>query len=145
MSSIKITDSYLSYTIKHYTSCSSASDLILKNTRGVIYHNDDIVCKTFNFTPEFIGDKEGFLAHMDGIDVQFVMALDKKTGKTVWRTNRSTDFGARDGDFRKAYEAQAPLGRIGQPQDIAPAAVFLASSDSAWITGETFYIAGGVR
>jgi 3-oxoacyl-[acyl-carrier protein] reductase len=49
------------------------------------------------------------------------------------------------GDFRKAYEAQTPLGRIGQPQDIAPAAVFLASSDSAWITGETFYISGGVR
>jgi 3-oxoacyl-[acyl-carrier protein] reductase len=53
--------------------------------------------------------------------------------------------GLSEGDFRKAYEAQAPLGRIGQPQDIAPAAVFLASSDSAWITGETFYIAGGVR
>ena len=38
-----------------------------------------------------------------------------------------------------------PLGRIGQPQDIAPAAVFLASADSAWITGETFYISGGWR
>jgi 3-oxoacyl-[acyl-carrier protein] reductase len=50
-----------------------------------------------------------------------------------------------DGDFRKQYEAQSPLGRIGQPKDIAPAAVFLASSDSAWITGETLYIAGGTR
>ena len=38
-----------------------------------------------------------------------------------------------------------PLGRIGQPQDIAPAAVFLASTDSSWITGETFYISGGYR
>jgi 3-oxoacyl-[acyl-carrier protein] reductase len=53
--------------------------------------------------------------------------------------------GLSSGDFRKQYEAQAPLGRIGQPQDIAPAAVFLASADSAWITGETFYIAGGFR
>jgi 3-oxoacyl-[acyl-carrier protein] reductase len=53
--------------------------------------------------------------------------------------------GISDGDFRKAYESRAPLGRIGQPQDIAPAAVFLASSDAAWITGETFYIAGGLR
>ncbi|MFT3881473.1 MAG: glucose 1-dehydrogenase [Gemmatales bacterium] len=48
-------------------------------------------------------------------------------------------------DFRKQVESQTPLGRIGQPQDIAPAAVFLASDDSSWITGETFYIAGGMR
>jgi len=48
-------------------------------------------------------------------------------------------------DFRKQIEAQTPLGRIGQPQDIGPAAVFLASNDSAWITGETLHIAGGFR
>jgi 3-oxoacyl-[acyl-carrier protein] reductase len=53
--------------------------------------------------------------------------------------------GISDSDLRKQYEAQAPLGRIGQPQDIAPAAVFLASDDSRWITGETLYIAGGLR
>jgi 3-oxoacyl-[acyl-carrier protein] reductase len=52
---------------------------------------------------------------------------------------------AGESDFRRQVEAQTPLGRIGRPQDIAPAAVFLASSDSAWITGETFYIAGGYR
>jgi NAD(P)-dependent dehydrogenase (short-subunit alcohol dehydrogenase family) len=49
------------------------------------------------------------------------------------------------GDVRKQIEAQTPLGRIGQPQDIGPAAVFLASDDSRWITGETLYIAGGFR
>ena len=49
------------------------------------------------------------------------------------------------GDLRKSIEAQTPLGRIGQPEDIAPAAVFLASSDSAWITGETVRVAGGLR
>jgi 3-oxoacyl-[acyl-carrier protein] reductase len=53
--------------------------------------------------------------------------------------------GIAESDFRKQTEAQTPLGRIGQPEDIAPAAVFLASSDSAWITGETFYISGGLR
>ena len=46
-------------------------------------------------------------------------------------------------DFRKEIESQTPLGRIGQPQDIAPVAVFLASSDSGWITGETLYVSGG--
>ena len=50
-----------------------------------------------------------------------------------------------EGDFRKQVESQTPLGRIGQPQDIATAAVFLASSDSEWITGETLRISGGYR
>ncbi len=53
--------------------------------------------------------------------------------------------GIAESDFRKQYEAQASLGRIGQPQDIAAAAVFLASPDSAWITGETFYVTCGYR
>jgi len=53
--------------------------------------------------------------------------------------------GFADSEFQKQYEAQAPLGRIGQPRDIAPAAVFLASDDSSWITGETFFITGGYR
>ena len=47
-------------------------------------------------------------------------------------------------DFRKTIEAQTPLGRIGQPDDIAPVAVFFASSDSAWITGETLTVSGGL-
>jgi 3-oxoacyl-[acyl-carrier protein] reductase len=47
--------------------------------------------------------------------------------------------------MRKQIEAQTPLGRIGQPLDIAGAAVFLASDDAAWITGETFRISGGLR
>ncbi len=50
-----------------------------------------------------------------------------------------------ESDFRKQYEAQAPLGRIGKPQDIAKAVVFLASSDSEWMTGETLYVSGGIR
>jgi 3-oxoacyl-[acyl-carrier protein] reductase len=48
-------------------------------------------------------------------------------------------------DFRKQVEAQTPLGRIGRPEDVAPVAVFLASSDAGWITGETLYVSGGQR
>jgi 3-oxoacyl-[acyl-carrier protein] reductase len=48
-------------------------------------------------------------------------------------------------ELRQGLEAVTPLGRIGQPQDIAPAAVFLASADSGWMTGETLYITGGLR
>ena len=50
-----------------------------------------------------------------------------------------------DSDFRKQMEQTTPLGRIGQPNDIAPAVVFLTSSDSDWLTGETLYISGGLR
>jgi 3-oxoacyl-[acyl-carrier protein] reductase len=50
-----------------------------------------------------------------------------------------------ESDFRKQVESQTPLGRIGQPKDIATVATFLASADSAWITGETFVISGGFR
>ncbi len=53
--------------------------------------------------------------------------------------------GITESDMRKQIEAQTPLGRIGQPQDIASAAVFLASADSSWVTGETFLISGGYR
>lgn len=49
-----------------------------------------------------------------------------------------------ESDFRKQAEAQTPLGRIGQPADIAPVAVFLASSDSGWLSGETLIAAGGL-
>jgi 3-oxoacyl-[acyl-carrier protein] reductase len=58
---------------------------------------------------------------------------------------RSAGITASESDFRRQFEAQAPLGRIGQPQDIGPAAVFLASDESGWITGEALYVAGGFR
>ncbi len=48
-------------------------------------------------------------------------------------------------DFQKNAVAQTPLGRIGQPQDVATVATFLASADSGWITGETFLVSGGYR
>jgi 3-oxoacyl-[acyl-carrier protein] reductase len=48
-------------------------------------------------------------------------------------------------DFQKQAESQTPLGRIGQPQDVATVAAFLASADSRWITGETLTTAGGYR
>jgi 3-oxoacyl-[acyl-carrier protein] reductase len=49
------------------------------------------------------------------------------------------------GDFRKMFESQTPLGRVGETDDIAPAAVFFAADDSKWVTGETLLIAGGLR
>ena len=48
-------------------------------------------------------------------------------------------------DFQKMVETQAPLGRMGQPDDISPTAVYLASSDSKYMTGESLLVSGGLR
>jgi 3-oxoacyl-[acyl-carrier protein] reductase len=48
-------------------------------------------------------------------------------------------------DLQTQFESQTPLGRIAQPEDIAPIAVFLASADSGWLTGETLLASGGMR
>lgn len=48
-------------------------------------------------------------------------------------------------DFEKQAIAQTPLARIGRANDIAPVAVFLASADSGWITGEIIHVSGGLR
>ena len=53
--------------------------------------------------------------------------------------------GFHESEFRTMMESQTPLGRVGQTDDIAPAAVFFASDDSKWVTGETLLIAGGLR
>jgi len=60
-------------------------------------------------------------------------------------TEGTHSAGIAESEMQKQVEAQTPLGRIGQPRDIAGAAVFLASDDSSWITGETLVISGGNR
>jgi 3-oxoacyl-[acyl-carrier protein] reductase len=49
-----------------------------------------------------------------------------------------------DDDTRGAMVAQTPLGRLGQPEDIAKVAVFLASDDAAWVTGQVVQASGGL-
>jgi 3-oxoacyl-[acyl-carrier protein] reductase len=51
---------------------------------------------------------------------------------------------ARGSDLEKQYVARTPLGRTGQPDDIAPVAVFLASDESRWVTGDTLAVSGGI-
>jgi NAD(P)-dependent dehydrogenase (short-subunit alcohol dehydrogenase family) len=61
--------------------------------------------------------------------------MSKLKGKVAVVTGASKGIGA----------AQTPLGRIGQAWDIAPIAVFLASDDSQWLTGELILASGGLR
>jgi 3-oxoacyl-[acyl-carrier protein] reductase len=60
-------------------------------------------------------------------------------------TEGSHDLGLVGGDLETFMVSQTPLGRLGQPDDIAPIAVFLASPDSGWLTGEVLLASGGMR
>lgn len=63
----------------------------------------------------------------------------------IIETEGAHTAGLTESDFRKNIEAQTPLGRIGQPQDVAPVVAFLVSEDARWVTGETLFISGGLR
>jgi 3-oxoacyl-[acyl-carrier protein] reductase len=53
--------------------------------------------------------------------------------------------GLAESDFRKMLEAETPLGRIAQPEDIARAAVFFATDDAGWVSGQSLIVSGGQR
>jgi 3-oxoacyl-[acyl-carrier protein] reductase len=83
------------------------------------------------------------------------IALSKELGPRKIRVNSlnpgmietegTHSAGILESDFRKAVESSTPLGRIGQPEDIGRAAVFFASEDAGWVTGQTVFVAGGQR
>ena len=85
----------------------------------------------------------------------FTIALSKELGVKNVRINSilpgatDTEGAASAGvtpgsDYEKMFVEKTPLGRRGQPADIAKAAVFLASDDAAWITGEQISVSGGM-
>jgi 3-oxoacyl-[acyl-carrier protein] reductase len=60
-------------------------------------------------------------------------------------TEGAHTLGVLGSDFEKEAVAKTPLRRVGQPEDIAKVAVFLASDDSRWVTGERVAASGGLR
>lgn len=85
----------------------------------------------------------------------FTIALSKELGSRNVRINSvlpgatetegATSAGVTKGsEYEKMFIANTPLGRRGQPEDIAKAVVFLASDDAAWITGEQISVSGGM-
>lgn len=93
----------------------------------------------------------GTKAAVDAITV----ALSKELGPKKIRVNSLNPgmveteglhaAGIAESDFRKMVETQTPLGRIAQPDDIARVAVFYASDEAGWVTGQTLILAGGQR
>jgi len=63
------------------------------------------------------------IINFDGADFQYVIALDKRTGQTVWKRDRTIDYGTEDGDMKKAYCTPTVINHEGQLQLISPGAV----------------------
>jgi outer membrane protein assembly factor BamB len=71
-----------------------------------------------------------FIVHLDGIDVQYVIALDKRTGRLVWKADRSGEMSER-GPFRKAYCTPVVVEHQGKPLLISPAADWVYAYEPA--------------
>jgi len=81
----------------------------------------DLLCEHFRgagSSPILHG--ELLIQHYDGFDYQYVIALDKRTGKTVWKTDRPTDFGTDNGDIKKAYATPIVITVNEKEQLISP-------------------------
>jgi 3-oxoacyl-[acyl-carrier protein] reductase len=65
-------------------------------------------------------------------------------GPGVVETEGTHAAGIIGGEFERQAVQHTPLGRAGLPNDIAPVAVFLASDDACWVTGETLFVSGGL-
>lgn len=131
--------------------------LLLASKEAVKHFNDDggsiinIGSLVSRVTPPHSAVYTGTKGAVDAI----TQTLSKELGPRKIRVNSinpgmvetegSISAGFIGSDFHKQHEAQVPLGRIAQPEDIASIAVFLASSDSGWLTGELILASGGAR
>lgn len=97
-------------------------------TAEIVWHRRDIKCRHYRgpgSSPIMFQDL--LILTFDGVDAQFLTALDKTTGKTVWRTERSTDYGdldadgnpKREGDLRKGYSTPALVEVAGRTQVVS--------------------------
>ncbi|MEE2825351.1 MAG: PQQ-binding-like beta-propeller repeat protein [Planctomycetota bacterium] len=93
-------------------------------TGDVIWQRTDLKCDHFRGpgSSPILYDDKLFVA-FDGADVQYVVALDKQTGETVWRTDRDIDYGTTNGDLKKAYGTGRVFEVDGEPLLIYPSAV----------------------
>jgi outer membrane protein assembly factor BamB len=89
--------------------------------------------------------RDRLFVHFDGYDLQYIVALDKKTGQTLWKKDRSFDYGKLDGDLKKAYATPSVIEIDGKPQLVSPAAFGTIAYDP--LTGEEIWkvVQGGMN
>jgi outer membrane protein assembly factor BamB len=95
-----------------------------------LWERRDFVCEDFRgpaSSPIVVGDR--LFICFDGYDFQFMVALDKKTGETIWRVDRDIDYGTDDGDAKKAFGTPTLIEVNGQQQLINTAAMETLAQD----------------
>lgn len=106
------------------TACLDAAD------GKTIWARRDLPCNHFRgpaSSPVLFGNL--LIVNFDGYDQQYVVALDKQTGRTVWRQERAIDYGTDNGDNKKAFSTPAIVDVEGKPQLISPAAAATVAYD----------------
>ena len=103
-----------------------------------VWRRTDLPCRHYRGPGSSLFDwKDTIILTMDGVDVQYLCALDKKTGKTRWKTDRNTEFGdlqpdgkpQMEGDLRKAYTTPVVITVAGKPQLVSSGSKATAGYD----------------
>ena len=100
------------------------------DTGATLWTRQDLACnhhRGAGSSPVLFGNL--VFIHFDGYDVQYVVALDKATGQTVWKRDRDIDYGTSDGDAKKAYCTPIVIEVAGRPLLISPAAAATIAYD----------------
>ncbi len=100
-----------------------SSGIACLDTRSadLVWSRRDLECNHYRGPgSSFVLWNDLLISHFDGFDYQYVIALDKHTGDTVWKTPRPTDFGTDDGDKKKAYATPIVIDVDGRSQLISP-------------------------
>ena len=107
-----------------YLHYGSAGTACLDTESGeILWTRQDLPCDHFRgpgSSPIIHGNL--LIVALDGFDLQYVVALDKTTGKTMWRKDRNIDYGTTDGDAKKAYPTATVIRSQGREQVIIPSA-----------------------
>jgi len=99
-------------------------------TGKVLWERRDLKCDHFRGAASSpVVNGELLYLIFDGADVQYVVALDKATGKTVWKTDRQIDYGTDNGDYKKAYATPALFDIKGRPELVCPSATCTIAYD----------------
>ena len=108
------------------------------DTGKVLWQRRDLPCDHFRGPGSSpVAYRDTLIIHYDGFDFQYVVALDKKTGRTVWKTDRDIDYGTDNGDIFKAYCTPLVVTIDGQDQLISPASKATLAYDPS--TGEEIW------
>jgi outer membrane protein assembly factor BamB len=101
-------------------------------TGNTVWTRRDLPCNHWRgpgSSPVLHGDL--LIVHFDGYDLQYAIALDKRTGRTIWRSPRTHEYGTDDGDMKKAYATPVVIESGGRRQLISQAAKAVLALDPA--------------